>query len=222
MNVIIQNGPVLVYTASIATTLAIGWSLRGRFGKKQVVNSPRIITAKPVYLEVAGRVSKLPAKAAKAADISSETDVELIFQDILDSQAHLFGVSQLAVRPRKLSPFKTTVDASAELIREGLMSFLRGTLAAANAVPGTGKVDSVDWKCVESDGRIMIELLMTNRRCDTQSLYMNTLIDTESSAPAHFGRVEKKLSSLLGTVSIEQVSSGTLVRLGMDTQVEAH
>lgn len=221
MNPIIHYGPVLVYTASIATTLALGWSLRGRFGKKvesaPVVSEPVRLTE--IEVEAAPPMTSSPAAFA---DMHSQPDVELIFQDILKSQEHLFGVSHLALRPRKLSPFKTTVDAPAEMIREGLQSFLRGTLAAANAVPSNGKIDQVDWNCVESNGRIMLELLMVNRRCDTHALYMNTLIDTEASAPAHFGRVEKTLSPLLGTVSIEAVSAGTLVRLGLDTQVEAH
>lgn len=135
---------------------------------------------------------------------------------LIDNNSHLLEVADLKVYPVSRSPFKTTVNAPQESVYEALDWLLKGTIAIANA-NGT-KISRMEWNCKEQSGRVSLEFVLHGLECDFKTLYLNTLVDGNFSAPAHFGRSEMALSNHYPTIAFKSGLKKTTVSLGLDSQ----
>jgi len=133
---------------------------------------------------------------------------------ILDENSHLLEAAQLKIHPAARSPFKTTINVPHEKVTEALNWLLKGTIAVANS--SGAKVSHVEWNCKERSGRISLEFVLHGLECDFKSLYLNTLIDGDGSASAHFGRTEMALNGYLPAVGFKSGNQRTTVSLGID------
>jgi hypothetical protein len=134
---------------------------------------------------------------------------------LIDNNLHLLEVADLKVYPVTRSPFKTTVNAPQERVYEALDWLLKGTIAIANA--NGKKISHMEWNCMEQSGRVSLEFVLHGLECDFKSLYLNTLVDGNYSAPAYFGRSEMALTGHYPTVAFKSGNKRTTVSLGLDS-----
>lgn len=189
----------------------------------------RVIPAaarKKVVQEVAPVLPSLPDEAfetvapMKVAEYS--TSIEEECRKVLNSNQHLLEVADLRLTPMARSPFKSNVNAPSEAVSEALQWLLKGTIAIANT--SGSKISHMEWKCVENQGRVSLDFILHGLECDSKSLYLNALVDGDSSAPAHFNRTETSLDGFGANVSFRSGNKKTVVSLGMDslTDIVSH
>ncbi|HXH73745.1 MAG TPA: hypothetical protein VNJ08_02200 [Bacteriovoracaceae bacterium] len=142
-------------------------------------------------------------------------NIEEECRKVIEQSSHLLQIAQLKVLPTSRSPFKTAVDAPADKVSEALAWLLKGTLAIANS--HGGKVSHLEWHCREQFGRVSLEFTLHGLECDLKGLYLNTLVEGDASAPAHFGRSEMALAEHLASIGFKAGNKKTTISLGLDT-----
>lgn len=152
-------------------------------------------------------------QAARVADYS--TSIEDECRKVLNNNQHLLDVADLRLTPMDRSPFKSNVNVPSETVSEALQWLLKGTIAIANT-SGT-KISHMEWKCIENQGRVSLDFILHGLECDSKALYLNALVDGDSSAPAHFNRTETTLDGFGANVSFRSGNKRTVVSLGMDS-----
>jgi hypothetical protein len=110
------------------------------------------------------------------------------------------------------------VNAPQESVYEALDWLLKGTIAIANANANGTKISRMEWNCKEQSGRVSLEFVLHGLECDFKTLYLNTLVDGNFSAPAHFGRSEMALSDHYPTIAFKSGLKKTTVSLGLDSK----
>ncbi len=135
-------------------------------------------------------------------------------REVLAANTHLFSAAELQVLNAQRSSFRTTVNAPAANVDEALNWLLKGTMAVANT--SSSKASHMEWNCKENAGRVYLEFVLHGVECDEKNLYMNTLIDGNGSAPAHFGRSEMALDGHYPSVAFKSGNKKTTVSLGLD------
>lgn len=171
----------------------------------------------PKEVEIKPEVTVAPVVTASSNAFFFDQGVSLEEEckKIIEKNSHLLQLAQLNVVPVARSPFKTSVDAPAESVAESLNWLLKGTIAIANS--GAGKATHLEWHCSEQHGRLSLEFVLHGFECDLKALYLNTLIEGDGSAPAHFGRSEMALAEHLASVGFKSGNKKTTVSLGLDT-----
>jgi hypothetical protein len=179
----------------------------------------RIIVKKVIQREVAPVLPSLPDEAfdtikeIRSTDYS--TSIEEECRKVLSNNQHLLDVADLRLTPTARSPFKSNVNVPSETVSEALQWLLKGTIAIANT--SGSKISHMEWKCIENDGRVSLDFILHGLECDSKSLYLNALVDGDSSAPAHFNRTETTLDGFAANVSFRSGNKKTVVSLGMDS-----
>lgn len=161
----------------------------------------------------------MPEAQAPLISATRAPDLETICQNFLDENKHLLEVAKVNISPRSRSPFNTTMMIPAEEVKESLQGLLKGTLAIVNSSSKMGS--QLEWNCFEQNGRLSLEFTVHGVECDNHSLYLNTLVDGDGSAPAHFGRAERSLAAYLATVRVRKAAKKTVISLGMDSDISA-
>jgi hypothetical protein len=134
---------------------------------------------------------------------------------MIDDNSHLLEMAQVKVHPVARSPFKTNVNVPTEKVSEALNWLLKGTIAMVNT--NGAKVSHMEWNCKEVSGRVSLEFVLHGLECDYKALYLNTLVEGDGSAPAHFGRTEMALEGHLPSVLFKSGNKRTTVSLGLDS-----
>lgn len=185
--------------------------------KKIIQKVPETLPPLPIEADLAAEESPVnTSEEVHAFDrdisgVSLEEECEKIFTE----NSHLLKVSNLKVLSGPRSPFKTTVTATQEQVKEALNWLLKGTIAVVNTTGA--KASHLEWNCKENEGRISVEFVLHGLECDSKSLYLNTLIDGAGSAAAHFGRTEMALKDHLPVVAFKTGKKKTTVSLGVDS-----
>ena len=184
------------------------------FGRnKEVKTVKKTKTKQKVAQEV--EVKETVAAVATTVTHHPGVNLEQACNDTLENNLHLLEIANLTVHPTNRSPFKSTVHAPSEKVLEALNWLLKGTIAVANTQ--SNKVSSMEWTCRETAGRVSLEFTLHGIECNYKSLYLNAMVEGESSAPAHFGRSEMALEGHLPTVQFKSGMNRTIVSLGLDS-----
>jgi len=174
--------------------------------------SPKIEAAPVIIKETPVILPDLPTEAFDNDPLSIVLEEEC--RKIIEDNSHLFELSQLKVHHGLRSPFNTAVYVSQEQIKEAINWLLKGTLAIANT--NGKKASYLEWNCREKEGRVSLDLILHGLECDQKALYLNTLIEGDGSAPAHFSRSEIALDGHLPSVQFKTGNKRTTISLGLN------
>jgi hypothetical protein len=183
--------------------------------KSQKVRSVTKIVEKtvPVFLPA------LPAEAYENENVTATaeklTNLEEQCLKVMAEKNYLLDAAQIKLHPTTRSPFKTDVNVNEEVVKEAINWLLQGTIAISKTA-GT-KQSHLDWSCHEKAGRISLDFTLHGIECDSESLYLNALVEGDASAPAHFGRTEQALTGHTATVSLRCANKKTVISLGLDS-----
>mgnify|MGYP003574904469 CR=1 FL=1 len=133
----------------------------------------------------------------------------------INDSTHILDMAQMKVIPAARSPFKTTLNISQEKASEAIELLLKGVIAISNT--NGGKASHMEWGCTESNGRVYVDFTLHGIECDYKSLYLNTVLEKTSSAPAYFGRTEMLLDGHLPSVHLKSGKNKTTVSLGIES-----
>lgn len=212
----------VIYAGAVFVAFLLGFTLRRSKDEdlRKLEAEKRSATPPPVPKEVevvheVVAAAPIIAPSTNTFFFDQGVSLEEECKKIIEQNSHLLQLAQLNVVPAARSPFKTSVDAPAEKVGESLSWLLKGTLAMANS--GIGKATHLEWQCREQHGRVSLEFVLHGLECDLKALYLNTLVEGDGSAPAHFGRSEMALAEHLASVGFKSGNKKTTVSLGLDT-----
>jgi hypothetical protein len=204
-----------IYLMAMLVSFLMGLSL----AKSKKVKILEIEKNDPPPLPVIVPEKTIPTKMSDAVFFDDGVSLEEECRKIIEHSSYLLDIAQLKILPYTRSPFKTKVDAPAKKVSEALSWLLKGTLAIANS--NEGKISHLEWHCHEQYGRVSLEFILHGLECDLKGLYLNTLIEGDSSAPAHFGRSEMALADHLASIGFKTGNKKTTISLGLDTFTSA-
>ncbi len=147
--------------------------------------------------------------------VTTTANLEDECRKTFEENSYLLEAAELKFYQPSRSPFKTTINAEPEKIKEALSWLIKGTIAVSNFQ--AKKNSYIEWSCKETSGRVFLELIIHGVECDFKKMYYNALIDGTSSAPAHFGRSEMALEGHLPAIAFKSSSNKTTVSLGLDS-----
>lgn len=215
-----NTSDMMILISACLVFFAGGYAISQR---KKPVRKVVKIKERVVYREAPQALPSLPDEAFDT--VTSEmkinkttnysTSLEEECSKVLTDNQHLLEIAALKLTPMTRSPFKSTVNAPSDTVNEALQWLLKGTIAIANT--SGSKISHMEWKCIENQGRVSIDFILHGLECDSKSLYLNTLLDGEASAPAHFNRTETTLDGFGANVSFRSGNKKTVVSLGMDS-----
>lgn len=197
--------------------LMAGFFIGKKKGTKKIVRTiirkvsvKEYLPSLPVEAEI-----KAEVKPAAPAKIEHSVNLEDECRKIIENHSHLLEMAELKIAPATRSPFRTNVNVPQKKVSEALHWLLKGTIAVANS--GGAKVTHLEWNCKEVSGRVSLDFVLHGMECDYKALYMNTLVEGDNSAPAHFGRSEMALEGHLPSVIFKSGNKKTTVSLGLDS-----
>lgn len=209
-----ESDNIIAFIGVGLLSLSAGLILARKKNKKAPVRraAPKKEAAPVVVKETPVILPDLPNEAFDKDPLSVILEDEC--RKIIEDNSHLFELSQLKIHHGLRSPFNTAVYASPEQIKEAINWLLKGTLAIANT--NGKKASYLEWNCRENEGRVSLDLILHGLECDQKALYLNTLIEGDGSAPAHFSRSEIALDGHLPSVQFKTGNKRTTVSLGLN------
>lgn len=212
-----DSGNTLILIGACAISLLAGLSIPRK--KKTIVKYKTVpapvsapVTAQAPVKETEVTLPSLPLEAFDKDPLSVVLEEEC--RKIIDDNSHLFELSQVKIHHGLRSPFNTSVYASSEQLKEAINWLLKGTLAIANT--NGKKASYLEWNCREKEGRVSLDFVLHGLECDQKALYLNTLIEGDGSAPAHFSRSEIALEGHLPSIQFKTGNKRTTISLGLN------
>jgi hypothetical protein len=191
-------------------SLAVGFFL-----KRKDPNLPLKFRDEAPFTEMLPALPDDESEAFAAVNTFEKVSLEEECRKLISENGHLIELSQVQIHPSPISPFKTNIYAPVDKVSDALNWLLKGTLAIVN-VSGS-RASHLEWKCHENAGRVSVDFIIHGIECDYKSLYFNTIVEGEASAPAHFGRSEMVLDGHLPVVQFKTGNKRTIITLGLDS-----
>lgn len=210
-----ENLAILVLCCSLSLLVGIGFRFKKQAPEALAEVANDEVNLPPLPQEIITQFDEDDFKPVPFYAVNLEDECGKTFSN----NQHLLNSAQIKVYPTLRSPFKTDVNIKAEKVSEALNWLLKGTLAIANSQATV--VSNLEWNCKENDGRVYLDIILHGLECNQNSLYLNTLVDTDMSAPAYFGRTEMALDGHLPSVLLKSENKKTIVSLSMDSSNSA-
>lgn len=144
-----------------------------------------------------------------------KSHLETECRNLFEKNGYLLDLAEIKVQNPARVPFDTSIEANPESVKEALNWLLKGALAITNT--SKEKASSIEWNCTENDGRINLNFIIHGVECDYDSLYMNTMLEGDSSAVSHFSRSEQTLENHLPSMLFKKGNKKTILSYGLES-----
>lgn len=208
-----SNSAEYIFNVSAGILMLLGGILIFRRPKTKIIYRPVTVKAKSV--EEAPLALDGPIELAETQYQEQEqSNLEASYIECLKRNEHLIKQAELKVLNAIKSPFRSNIAIPQERLDQALNFLLQGTLAVANT--SSTKASHMEWNCIDQGGRYSLNLILHGVNCDEKNLFLNTLIDTDFSGPAYFGRAEQTLEEHQPTVLFKSHEQRTTISLSLD------
>lgn len=144
-----------------------------------------------------------------------KSHLETECRNLFEKNSYLLDLAEIKVQNPTRIPFDTSIEANPENVKEALNWLLKGALAITNT--SKDKASSIEWNCTENDGRINLNFIIHGIECDYDTLYMNTMLEGDSSAVSHFSRSEQTLENHLPSMLFKKGNKKTILSYGLES-----